>query len=278
MWHSINTKNSILLVLLLPHTFLSVEPSSHGTPVQPISFNLYLPHMTQQQTTHTQTQPITHLDYNANNQSSLVNETEIAAKSSSAVHSTIQNTNVITLSTVVTISHQLINTVKQKMDTLSNHSKGVWNTHKYKSIPALLLASYMIIFLRSCYDHHYLHNTHLWGYWRHQQTDAELYGTPYYQITDQLLIDIQKRYMLSNDPTNFVTPLISFLKDIDQEEKILKRYVWYTGWLNKSRLRILFFCNKAKTKKATNLLARLQLVRTLFTQWMATQNIIHHSS
>lgn len=262
----------IFLFIVLNTAFLygmqGPSPLPFASP--PITFNVHLPAMLQNQTTNAQSSPTLHSNYapvdtHTNNN---VNNVETHTK----MEATITNINTVTITCMVS---NAITLLKDRALQGAHGLRALLSNHRYTLIATLLASAYGALVIRIVYDHHYLNNALLWGYWQKDKDDVYLLTHNALQSTNQLLIDIHQRYLLPNDPANSIMPLIHFLRDVEREEKVLTRFIRYTNLLDKKWLRRLFFLNKEKQRQARTCLSRLKIVKHLCTQWIAQAKIGH---
>jgi len=132
---------------------------------------------------------------------------------------------------------------------------------------------YSLIFFGLIKGDSYLNQKNLWSCWPHNIDFQKLIQTPPDEIQKQLLIEIQIRYMKIDSPTDFVTPLVKFMNDIEKEKKNLIFYQKLYETLSKFYLSWIFPMNKTMFLTIKEKLERLSFIRDIFLKWAAHYKI-----
>jgi len=141
--------------------------------------------------------------------------------------------------------------------------------NKYKIIPAWYLTIWAILLS----THYYFNQTNSWSGWQSAIPFTELYTRPQQLLKQELIFDIQKRYLNQQNPTDFISPLVTFMNKINREEKYLNYYTTILNGIKRLHIARLFLINEKKIKEAELRKQRLIFVRQLFLSWAAEYNI-----
>lgn len=140
-------------------------------------------------------------------------------------------------------------------------------SHKCAVAGAVIGAGYATALLLHAWYNYYLANSFLWGNWLAHLPDEELITQSY-----ALIKELQKRYMSQTEPTNYIAPFASFLKNIEEEITNLERYTALCRLVTALKAPILFPGIQHKQIVATQLLRRSKLLKQIFISWTADQN------
>jgi len=146
--------------------------------------------------------------------------------------------------------------------------------HKYKIIFCSLLGSYGTLSAKIVLDNHYLNQSDLWGMWQPNLSFDQLCEIPQKKLGRELILEIQRRYLNQERPTDFITPLITFIKAADYELKRIVRYIRIATCIKHLHLIILFPTNEKKIEKAQLILQKLRFVKHIFLSWAAEYNLM----
>jgi len=120
------------------------------------------------------------------------------------------------------------NVVSNAYDTIKTHNK--------KLALVIVLAGYLI----TCYEiysgDNYSEQTELWANWRDDLSLEQLLNIPHEDLTQELLTEIQRRYISQGNPTDFVSPLTHFLNSLENEIKTLTYYKQFNEWIHWSHI------------------------------------------
>ena len=136
-----------------------------------------------------------------------------------------------------------------------------------------ILGAYLITWVILLSSHYYLNQVHSWSSWQSAISFTELYTRSEKLLKEELIFDIQKRYINQRNPTDFISPLVTFINKINAEEKYLNYYINMLNGINKLYLARLFLINEKKIKEAKARKQRLTFIRQLFLSWAAEYNI-----
>ena len=147
------------------------------------------------------------------------------------------------------------------------------NKNKYKIIPYSICSWYVGTWLLLLSSHYYFNQTGLWSDWQSTMSFAQLCVKPEQLLQQELIFDIQRRYVNQQNPTDFINPLVTFLSKINSEEKYINCYITLLNGINSLRLARLFLISEKKIKEIKLRKQQLTFVRELFLSWIAEYNI-----
>ncbi|MGB8366940.1 MAG: hypothetical protein WCD44_01145 [Candidatus Babeliales bacterium] len=149
--------------------------------------------------------------------------------------------------------------------------------NKYKIAKYSVTCSYIGILLLLFSSHYYLDKPDVWANWQASTPFTELCTKPSHLLQQELIFDIQKRYINIQNPSDFMSPFVAFMNKITEEETHINRYLILLNSVNRLHMQRLFFINEKKIKKAESCKQRLALVKQLFLSWAAEFNINQYS-
>lgn len=122
----------------------------------------------------------------------------------------------------------------------------------------------------------YMARVDAWSMWKRTFSLDELTHLPQDDLTKDLLIEIQRRYINHNNPTDFIMPLIIFVHEIEHEMAVLKRIQQLSKWLSRLFLVRLFPLNREVVVTIDERIARLAYINNLFLSWAAQYAVEHN--
>lgn len=115
----------------------------------------------------------------------------------------------------------------------------------------------------------YLGEAGHWADWMQHVSFTELLRMTQREVEEALVAEIQRRYVVQGKSTDFIGPLLSFARDVDQEQAMLTYYGDFMALLKKLRLTILLPLNIKRFEKIEEKINRLSYFRTVFLNWAA---------
>jgi hypothetical protein len=145
--------------------------------------------------------------------------------------------------------------------------------HKYK-----IGAGCIVLFLGGTYFYFYSTNRFLsdkshWFWWPEHLSFDELLNQDPKTIREALTSRIQEKYFDAHNPTNGLEPLIRFARDIEKEERQLKKYITICSWASRLWVTKIPFFPKLQLEVAQSALHRLLFIKQQFIAWAAEQNL-----
>ncbi|CDK30712.1 hypothetical protein [Candidatus Babela massiliensis] len=145
--------------------------------------------------------------------------------------------------------------------------------NKFKVTMTALTSSYILINAKLIYLNYKLANENCWSKWRLNSTMEELYRVPQAIFAQDLLKDIQNTYTQIGNMTDYVTPLSTFIKDVDTEINNINTYIRMIKFLHKTKVRKFFIYNTKIYDQAPERLNRLLFIKNTFLSWLAEHKI-----
>jgi len=180
-------------------------------------------------------------------------------------------------------SFTIINYVSDYIKSLDPKNYGQYSyqwikQHKYKIIRYSIFSSYISLWLFLLSSRYYLNKPDSWSQWQANIPFTELCTKPQQLLQQELIFDIQKRYINKQNPTDFLGPFITFIHKITMEETAVNRYVFLLNSINSLYLKRLFFITDKKIKEAEQVKQRIAFVKQLFLTYVAEFNINEYNS
>jgi hypothetical protein len=145
--------------------------------------------------------------------------------------------------------------------------------NRYKIAGGTVFCSYGAANALLCMDYYYLCHNMVWAHWKHKKTFEELCAIPQKDLARELLLSIGQHHYNKDNPTDLAYPLITFIKHIDWEIDIIKRYIRTTKTIKKIALTPFFATNERKLERATRALQRAVFIKHIFLSWLADYNL-----
>lgn len=92
------------------------------------------------------------------------------------------------------------------------------------------------------------------------------------EMSKELLLDIQERYINNQNPSDYIVPLVSFLAIIEKEKQALETYLWWSKKFITSYARFIFPIDNECIKLASQALTRLKCIKKIFVTCLAERN------
>ena len=141
--------------------------------------------------------------------------------------------------------------------------------NRYKLAGSAFIAVYVVLFYEVIKGNTFLGNQDSWAMWKQDMPLAHFLEIPYSELAQELLTEIQRRYTDAEKPTDFISSLIAFMRDIDYEIKRTKYFINLESWLKTARIARLFPFNSSRFASASDRLGRLSYIRNIFLTWAA---------
>lgn len=164
--------------------------------------------------------------------------------------------------------NDFIKEVPALIEQVSIYSISFLKKHQWKIVTAGLAGGYIGLHVYFLASNHHLNNTSLWGAWNPTWSPDTISMNQH-----ALINEILTRYMTPKNPTDTITPLIEFLKIIDQEITFLQRYITISSIFAYGPSSFLFPCSKEKIIQAHCLLQRAMIIKKLFFNWLSDHNL-----
>lgn len=147
-----------------------------------------------------------------------------------------------------------------------------WNKYSTSFFALTAVSAYGYLWYQLYKARAILSNPQAWCCWKNHIEIDRLAQYCQEELSKELLLDIQERYINNANPTDFVIPLASFLPIIEKEKQMLELYIWWSTKMITSYMRLLFPVNKQCVHMACQALQRLKFIKNLFIVWWAQRN------
>ncbi len=144
--------------------------------------------------------------------------------------------------------------------------------HKMRVILASLATLYVVVECILVRLTHKLSNPTSWGLWKQTVSFENLLSMSQKEVSKDLIFSIQQRYQTESTLTDFLTPFITFLRDIDQEIHTVKRLIRMQRILTTLRI-ARFFPYQYTLPTLSERLQKLLFLKELFISWIAQYKI-----
>jgi hypothetical protein len=174
----------------------------------------------------------------------------------------------------VIIKHAFNTTInKENYDYVKQTIANLLWQYRYKIAGGALATSYSAMSLLLITDYHRIDNSMFWAYWKRTSTFEDLCAIPQKDLARELMLAIGEHHFNKDNPTDLAYPLITFIKDIEEEITTIKRYIATTKMLKQLYLMPLFPTNEKKLNRATKMLERVLFIKHIFLSWLADYNL-----
>ena len=211
-----------------------------------------------------------------------INNTHNSSNNNATTTTTTTSMNLQTISSMVSQQWQSIrfDDIKKQIAQMVDRSKGAAEqTYTYCVNNKINIGffsaviGYGYIFYQLFTGHHYLVNATRWAMWKHGVSLAALRAQPEEEISQELLLEIQQRYLNVENPTDFLTPLVLFLQAAEEEIKHTTYYSTLYSRLNWCRGLKIFPINYSQLRLAHEKKERLMYLKHIMQLWIARHNI-----
>jgi hypothetical protein len=143
---------------------------------------------------------------------------------------------------------------------------------------SLLLSSYIYACHLIVKANKYLENMDTWASWRQDIPHELLVTIPQQELAKDLLLEVQRKYSNPQNPTDFLSPLITFIHAIDDEILMMQRITTAYTWTKKLHLDYILPINEKLFCKTEEKLKKLSYLKQVFLAWAAEYKVNHNKS
>lgn len=191
-----------------------------------------------------------------------------ASKTTSQSQAHNENTN--------SVRNSISSTLKSFLQSINNargNSVSFLSEHKYKIIAGAIITIYLVILRRIQNYLATINDPDAWCHWNNHLETSELTNLPYSKIQDQLIRDIQKKYLIDQTQLEFFDSFARFIQEIKYEINIIKAYIRLHKKIAHCKCTKLFFINHEHLQQAENNLKRTMFVYHAFADWHTNRNL-----
>jgi hypothetical protein len=159
------------------------------------------------------------------------------------------------------------------------HASGFFSffeKHPFKIAFGLLGGCYLYILYRIESCKKTIYSPDSWCCWNESMETTELTMIPYSKIHEQLIEDIQKKYLINQDTIAFIDSLEQFVRDIKTEIKILTFYIKLHKNITRCHADPAFFLKETTLLAAEDRLQRVRYLYGTFATWHTKQGMHKH--
>lgn len=143
------------------------------------------------------------------------------------------------------------------------------SNHKYSLAALTIASSYAYLMYKIHVIKAHISNAQNWSAWKQDIPLENLLSIPQEQLTQELIAAIQSHYTNPQNPTDFLTPIINFTKDVSQELELLTQYHSFISWNMQFSLQKIVPFSDSMLTQLTERKQRITYLRTLFNGWLA---------
>lgn len=159
------------------------------------------------------------------------------------------------------------------MLSIKEFAKEYAKEHKYRLLLFSAFGTYAAVWVRLFYYIHYIFQSTGWGTWKENLSIDVLYAIPKQELGKELLFAVQQKYQKAETLNDFFLPLISFLRDADDELLMLNNFVAFYDLLHKAHVDTIFPLQEIILTKARQRLQRLLYLKEVFLYWVTDYKI-----
>lgn len=122
----------------------------------------------------------------------------------------------------------------------------------------------------------YMARPELWCMWKRLCPTDELLLVPHDELARELLIEIQRRYVNHQNPTDFIGPLITFVHNVEDEMTMLAKIRLLSKCISRLFLTKIFPLNSDVIATIDERIKRLKHLNDVFLSWVAQYTVEHN--
>lgn len=169
-------------------------------------------------------------------------------------------------------------------DCLDNINLKDWTTKTYSFLhtnrfflcTSFIAGTYIYAYHYITQANKYLDMANLWSSWRSDTPLEYLITIPQQELAKELILEVQRRYSNPQNPTDFITPLITFIQAIENELKIIRKYNRLYHCTTILHVQKMLPFNQKQFKSLNEKYRKLIHIKNIFLSW-ATEYKINHN-
>ena len=181
------------------------------------------------------------------------------------------------------LSQYAHNGIEQIQTFIQEHNIGQYperlQSCAYTYLYRIVAASCIALYVSFCTHLYRARNTitqkYIWSTWQSEKTLTDLLKQNVDTTTKQLLLAIQTAHTNPTNPTDFLTPIVTFYTEIQKEITLLEKYHWYYALYKKTYLTKCIPFDLDAFNTLQERIDRAYYIQTVFKQWMAHYNVQH---
>lgn len=171
--------------------------------------------------------------------------------------------------TTAQIVNNTLQSAQDACHSLKEQSKLFLWEYKWRITGLTILGLYSYLAYQSIALRIYFSAHERWFNWNEFLSIDALCARSQDELGADLVKEIQRRYTSISAPTDFITPLIHFLQEIETEEKALDLYLQLGSYIERLRICTITGYNSQLGQKCEIWRRRVGYLRATFMRWMA---------
>lgn len=209
---------------------------------------------------HVHTPPvIIHNNMASKNQIAVENETQVQQQASQSHTSTT-----------------IHNILYQARDQAQEYTYGIFSwVNQNKKITLLYgaMIGYSYVWYKLLSLHYALSQSTSWSKWHETLTLEELLAKPQQEVAADLLTAIQRHYTTPEQFDDLITPLIAFVRDVDNEIEQLRQLEKFHTWIDRLKISFFFPKQSALLETAQASIHRLTYLKNILLNWVSEHKV-----
>lgn len=156
------------------------------------------------------------------------------------------------------------------------HTSDIWNwlqKHTFISFGLFLVFVYGTVWLKIASYKKKLNSLAAWNRWQeHTRSLPDLMTQSQQLLEQELLFEIQQRYMNPSNPTDYIAPLVQFSITINQELRHAQALLKLYNLITSCKLSKLFHSTPTQVAQLEQTVIKLTFILRIFTIWCAQEN------
>ena len=143
---------------------------------------------------------------------------------------------------------------------------------KIKLILCSIGAGYIVLWYKTRSAASAIKNQNSWSQWKNELSFEKLLAMRQDDLGHEIAMAAQRKYLNFKNPTDHITPMVKFCKDVDNEIKKIGRYMTMSKWLKRFYIHKILPVNFNNTQEAQDKINRLTYLKNTFISWNAERN------
>lgn len=196
-----------------------------------------------------------------------------ASSTASSIASSVTNTITSIQTKIQTMMHNGRDMSQDMAHSLADYVQN----NKLKLSLYALLGSYSYLHYKLFSLQYALSKDTNWSRWNNAVPLEELFALPQKQLGEIIIKETQRRYTNIENPDDFVTPLVTFIREVDRERELLQLYTTLCVWIRRLYLAKISWINVALETQCQERLQRLAYIKNVFLIWIAEHKFAQYA-
>lgn len=150
-------------------------------------------------------------------------------------------------------------------------------SNKIKSTVFTITTLYAYCLYQIYYANNMINKHASWSHWHHAKSLEELFACPQQQLEDDLLFEIQTKYVHPHNPTDFIYPLVEASNALQAEIQIIQDQISRYEVITQCRALPLFLIKKDDLAVLQEKYKKILFIKHIFASWCAHYKIDKNS-